>query len=84
MKPSAEFLIDRRLVERHLEKGHLAPEDFQKFLDSLPDAGLNSGVTSIPVVKVSARKSVVPKVSASLPADELEFDDDDDDDGDVD
>lgn len=85
MKPSADFLIDRRVVDRHIDKGIVAREDFEKRLAGLPDASENVATTSIPIVKVTARKSapVKPAVQA-LPLEDSMYDIDDDDDGDDD
>lgn len=84
MKPSDAFLIDRRVAHRHIEKGLLAREDFEKSLASLPDAGENATITSIPIVKVTARKSTAPKVAVAPPVEDNLYDIDDDDDGDDD
>lgn len=79
MKPSDAFLLDRRVAQRHVDKGLLSQEDFDKSLADLPDAGLNSGTTSIPIVKVAARKNLGPRPVAPPPVDENLYDLDDDD-----
>jgi hypothetical protein len=84
MKPSADFLRDRRVAQRHVDKGLLPADELQKFIDTLPDAGANSAVTSIPIVKVTARKSVAPKVAPASVVEDNLYDIDDDDDGDDD
>jgi hypothetical protein len=84
MKPSDAFLFDRRVAHRHVEKGLLSQEAFDQSLEALPDATANSATTSIPIVKVTARKAAVPKVSSASVVEDNLYDIDDDDDGDDD
>ncbi len=37
-------LVDRRVVERNIRKGIVTREEYQKFLEALPDAGANAEV----------------------------------------
>jgi len=84
MKPSADFLRDRRVAQRHVEKGLLPAEELKSFIDGLPDAGVNAAVTSIPIVKVTARKAAAVKVAPASTVEDNLYDIDDDDDGDDD
>ena len=84
MKPSAAFLFDRRVAHRHVEKGLLTQDAFDQSLAALPDSTANSATTSIPIVKVTARKAAAPKVSAAPVVEDNLYDIDDDDDGDDD
>lgn len=79
MKPSAAFLYDRRVAHRHIDKGLLSQDAFDQSIAALPDATANSATTSIPIVKVTARKAVAPKVSAAPVVEENLYDIDDDD-----
>jgi len=83
MKPSADFLRDRRVAQRHVDKGLLPAEELKSFIDGLPDASANAAVTAIPIVKVSARKPATLK-AAPAPLIEDNLYDLDDDDGDDD
>ncbi len=84
MKPSDAFLIDRRVAQRHVDKGLLSQEDFDKSLAELPDCTANSATTSIPIVKVAARKNTSPRPAPAPLVDDNLYDIDDDDDGDDD
>lgn len=79
MKPSDAFLLDRRVAQRHVDKGLLSQEDFDKSLADLPDAAPISATTSIPIVKVAARKNMGPKPPPPQIVDENLYDIDDDD-----
>jgi hypothetical protein len=41
-----EHLLDKRTVERHVQKGVLKRQDVQQFLESLPDRSDNAEVVS--------------------------------------
>ena len=84
MKPSDAFLIDRRVAQRHIDRGLLSQQYFDKSLSGLADVAGQSVMTSIPIVKVTARKSVAPKVTSANPAEDNLYDLDEDDDGDDD
>ena len=85
MKPSADFLIDRRVVERHIEKGLVSRADVDARLAGLPDLTEKTVTTSIPIVKVSTRKASIPRPQIQKPViniDDLPYDDEDEDDDD--
>jgi hypothetical protein len=81
MKPSADFLIDRRVVERHIEKGLVSRSDVDTRLAGLPDLSSSHAVTSIPIVRVSTRRASIPRPLIQKPViniDDLPYDDEDD------
>lgn len=42
-----DFLFDKRVLQRNVEKGLVDPKSVQKMLSSLPDAAENAAVTSV-------------------------------------
>lgn len=60
MKISGEMLLDKRLVQRHIEAGLVSREEYTKHIDALADVGdkaeiLNAELLDVGVKDVEAK-----------------------------
>jgi hypothetical protein len=56
-----DFLFDKRIIERHIEKGLVDPVDYEKWLASLPDRSENAAVTAVEAEASVATASESPE-----------------------
>lgn len=52
MEKRRDLLLDKRLVDRHLERGLVTEEEYQKHLGELPDLDENAEVLEVEVESV--------------------------------
>ena len=78
-----DFLVDKRVVERHIKKGLVNEDDLKRQIEALPDR--ESNLVHVSLEGGSSSSSQVEASDSSVEDfgdDEDEDDDDDEDDGD--
>lgn len=54
MATKDEMLVDKRIIERNIQKGMLSQGEYTKYLEKLPDAADNAEFVSIEEPEASA------------------------------